>query len=668
MYIQEPDTRTHRYLKKLLTIANKNYSRKKPGYRFDEDLKSFATYIRLLAGPLAYSTIHRNFELAIPSLSTTNLFARKKAKCIFNGHLRTKELLEYLNKRNLPLAVAIAEDLTVIDGRIQYDAKSNQIVGFKTPIDKATGMPIADSYPARNIEEILKHFSSGLSAAQYVNVVMAQPLANCPAFCLLVYAKDSSNTAEDVMNRWNFIDQELAKANIKVLSVSTDSDPRYNSAMRKCSLLGHESHIFDESKKVTGKNWFRSGLSQANRKPFNFQDYVHIVTKMKNFFLKTARKPLMLPYGKYHIQISHLNYLLKHFGKDKHLLTKSVLNPVDRQNYDSVVRMCSEKVIHLLENKVPGSAGTVMFLKMIRNIIEAFSKNALDPLERLYKMWYTLFSSRIWRRFICLRKRATLKEIFLTQNCYACIEINAHNLILEMLHLKEINKPECFLPFLCNSQTCEAFFRRVRSFTSTYSTKANCSVKEILGRIDKIQLLDDISNNTQFEYPRIKSTHQFPNHTFDLPSEREILNTIIKCQTDAANDAIKLGLLEKNYSVDCFACELAPVKIKEPSNENVRDIIPRQLIPLKRVDLSNYADKFHGKVVPENSPYVELQAINSKRQIVKKTSILWLLRPEQQKLSSDRLIRVRGQVKSKSIKVLRTTMNATSKSFKTKKK
>lgn len=87
--------------------------------------KRFATYIRLQAGRLAYSTIHKNLQFAIPSLSTTNLFVRKMGDRIFDAHLRTNELLKYLKERKLELVVSLSEDATRIDGRIQYDSVRN---------------------------------------------------------------------------------------------------------------------------------------------------------------------------------------------------------------------------------------------------------------------------------------------------------------------------------------------------------------------------------------------------------------------------------------------------------------------------------------------------------------------------------------------------------------
>lgn len=106
---------------------------------------------------------------------------------------------------------------------------------------------------------------------------MAQPLANVRPFCLLLFGSDGRYTTVDVSNRWKFVEQKLSAIKIKVLTISSDSDPKYNSAMRKLSLLGGKSQLF------SNENWFNCGTNETST--FYVQDTIHIGTKMRNFFL-----------------------------------------------------------------------------------------------------------------------------------------------------------------------------------------------------------------------------------------------------------------------------------------------------------------------------------------------------------------------------------------------
>lgn len=233
------ESKTHFFLGKLLDAANRNSSRKKGGYRYDTEIKRYAAYLRMICGPLAYETIQRNLECALPSLTSTNRYI-KSANChVVEGVLRSEELLLYLKERNLPLVVSLSEDATRIIGRIQYDAATNQIIGFTLPLNHSNGMPIPYFFPARTAEEIHGHFSNENSISNLLNVIMAQPVdKNAKPFCLLAFGSDNIYTSADVANRWRFICTELKKIGITVLTVSSDSDPRYNAAMRLLSKLG----------------------------------------------------------------------------------------------------------------------------------------------------------------------------------------------------------------------------------------------------------------------------------------------------------------------------------------------------------------------------------------------------------------------------------------------
>lgn len=139
--------------------------------------------------------------------------------------------------------MALSEDATRIEGKVQYDVRTNQLIGFILPINSDSGLPIPFTFKVRSANEIVEHFSNQNPTANYVNTVMAKPVGNAPAFCLLIFGSDSKFTAREVANRWEHIISELEKLNISVLSVSSDSDPRYNSAMRQKSFLGSKSNI-----------------------------------------------------------------------------------------------------------------------------------------------------------------------------------------------------------------------------------------------------------------------------------------------------------------------------------------------------------------------------------------------------------------------------------------
>lgn len=229
------------------------------------------------------------------------------------------------------------------------------------------------------------------------------------------------------------------------------------------------------------------------------------------------------------------------------------------------------------------------------------------------------------------------------------------------------------MPWIFNSQSCEGFYRLVRSLTTVFARAANCSVKEILERIHKIQLLDDISNDsaTVFIFPRRFNTKIKSNSKkVVLPTQTEIFEMIEKSKFKAIEKAIEVGLLDEedgNLDLECDVHPLSPHRESRFIKNNTKKVKcdfnsnGLTLTNLMTISLKNYYYKFEGKEVEETSSYVEIHG-SKNRMIVKKTSLIWLLRKDPCKLSSDRLERVKsaqsnpcsiGLAKTKSKKIKR---------------
>lgn len=286
------------------------------------------------------------------------------------GVLRSDELLQYLNDLKSPKFVALSEDATRISNRAQYDPQTNQIVGFVLPLGR-NGMPSAKSYMARSAAEIEHCFyeietRKEKKLASYVNVVMAQPLvAGIPPFCLLVFGSDAKYTTKDIEKRWQFIADELKKREIKVVTFASDSDPKFNSLMKYHVNLG-------QSGTTAFPEWFNANLCfSTNFVPI--QDTIHIGTKLRNRMLGHK-----LRMGDYDVSMEHLSILEVTFTKEQHGLCSITINPKDRQEFDSVLRICDEKVIDLLPN-VEGSEGTILYLRVMDNVLRSFLDISFFP-------------------------------------------------------------------------------------------------------------------------------------------------------------------------------------------------------------------------------------------------------------------------------------------------
>lgn len=656
----------------------RNIDRLKPGYRYTEDMKLYSAYHRMLSGRLAYETFKANSQRSVPSVSAVDRFIAKEKSHLVEGVLRAEELSEYLTAMNLPRIVALSEDATRITSRIQYDSRTNELVGFVLPLAE-NGMPIAGHNVAKSAAAMEGYFHDVSTrqekkTASYLNVVMAQPLAaGIPAFCILLFGTDTKYTSAHITKRWQFIIDELRKKNIGVLAFSSDSDPKYNSVMKYHIKLGQKGE-----NNINFPEWFNANLClSTNYAPI--QDTIHIGTKLRNRLLNTTLK-----IGKYDVKVEHLESLVENFTKEKHFLCLSTIKTNDRQNFDSVLRICDEKVIDLLSN-VDGSEGTILYLRVLSNILQSFLDSRLTPIERIRKIWFSTFILRIWKKFIIqTTKRSkgkksnekkekgdgSLQDQFISQNCYACVEINAHSLVFLMLYLKERKLDHLFNTEMLGSQQCESFFRQIRSLTSTYSTVSNGSLLEIIHRITKIELQNKISHIKlkHYSFPRLgKPSGSYYPHVnrnginlsdtlIKLPSQEEIIREIELAKIEAIEYAETLGIHLKTPNQ--YACVFPkPQARKRSVVEKVQTDVESNLsrhIPetINRVEcdtvlqlfsdmnLKPFAKKVDSSSIDETSRYVKVRNNNGEILSVEKHTLCWLLGKSTSKLSSDRLIRV----------------------------
>lgn len=575
-------------LKVFVNSAERNCTRKKQGYRHDEITKMFAAFLKMVSGLLAYEILHANFPLSLPSVSTVNRFITDNGPRIVEGEMRSDELVQYLRSRNLPLVVSLSEDATRITAKVSYDPHTNQLVGFALPLDQ-NGMPVPFSFPAKHANQIQKHFanpSNFISSTVYVQ--MAQPLQeNCPPFTLMLFLTDSTFTAYNILKRWQFQALELKKKGIKIENIATDGDARPLKVMKCLSRIGRTDLSY------LNCEWFSCGGEVETTMT---QDMTHIITKARNRLLTCSR---IYPIGTKIISSTHLKTLIDSVSKDKHLLVRSDIEPKDRQNFLSAEKLCSKKVRQCLSDYVPGSEGTVLYLKTMDGVLNAYMNIKIKSTERIFLMWYSVFFFRAWRSWILnsdKTKKSTkgkpksfynLGENFISSNCYTCIEINSHALVKKVLQEdadeildetgRNILRDSSFIPNLYSSQPCESTFRQLRSMTSTYSTVVNYNMFEVVHRVKKIQLQNDIIVNSKDEikFPRFqKKLIRTSNRSSDQEYHRfEGLN---RCTIIAEIEKAKLSVISDLTSLKIdtskldFHCQVKPVfeeEITEVDND-----------------------------------------------------------------------------------------------------
>ena len=211
----------------------------------------------------------------------------------------------------------------------------------------------------------------------------------------------------------------------------------------------------------------------------HLQDMIHIGVKLKARLLKPS---IVLPMGFYLACSAHLQIITNIYGKDTHKLRNSDLNHHDRQNFGAVENIV--KAAHLLDD-IPEALGTRCYIDIIQSAVYSFLSKTMTPESRLENIWFATFMLRYWRQWILLHPTFTLQHNFITTNAYVCIEVNAHSLLSIVIRMRN-GDLRSITPWDIGSQSCEHFFRSLRSMTRTFSTIINFSLLGILQHIHRL--------------------------------------------------------------------------------------------------------------------------------------------------------------------------------------
>lgn len=398
---------------------------------------------------------------------------------------------------------------------------------------------------------------------------------------------------------------------------------------------------------MSNNQWFGS----QNWNICFMQDIIHIGTKLRNRLLKPS---VSLIIGEKIATVSHLKMLLNTRSKDDHGLTYTLICPDDRQNYDSLKRIMEPNVREALSNYVIGSEATSEYIRICDEITSSLYHEDVSPLERLSRIWRSTYFLRAWRLFLksenATRENYKINDNFITRNAYACIELNAQNLVILIRKFRDEKKSEFFIPSLFNSQPCEETFRKMRSMGTINFTKINFTLLELMHLVGRVEILNDIVYfklaDCDIKFPRNRLTNSH-SKVFDLPSDFEIKDCLHKALSIARSDAHKFGIAVTHDQIIDSELRDFQVIFSDASLNSAQDhtdlMIGRDNDgnegSLSCHSLRDYSDK---NVYPkETNRFVEV-ALKSGKKLVRKSSLIGLLSDSNDKLSSDRLKRTQN--------------------------
>lgn len=658
--------------------AVKNEDKDSKGHRYEENFKRVCCYYLMVMGPIAYQTLSAHFPF--PKMTCLKEYIYKNGFVMPEGTLQIQQLKKFLTDRKLKMKVFLSEDATRVTGKVQYDCKTNQLVGFVLPTNE-NSMPICHSFPATSADIMKKHFDKNkISTLLYTFI--AQPIEKNPAsFCLCLFGTDNSFTCDDVLKRWKYIGDILRSNGIEVMGYASDGDSRLLKAMRIKSGIGKQKTNRGRPKRVRLDNdeILPGFCGLLNSKEVVVQDTPHIVNRLRT---RIFNHSILLPIGTYLITSGHIRSLYHMLSKDKHFLTEKDVLVIDKMNFASTMRYCHPRIVQLLADNVPASEGTQAYLRIMYYITISYLSTKLNLLQRVYCAWYSIFFLRVWRYWLrSQHKKYDLQTNFITLNAYMGIEIDGHSLINLILHFLDNDSIQDFHPWQYGSQGCEGFYRNLRSMSTTHSTVVNSTVLESMHKIRRLNLQSEImaqdfeAENETIPFPRMR----YMNPSFDrindeiadintfseYPLNRDSIKEIMMiAKNDAMKDIQTLGInptasAANNIMDDVltaedkdFVDEERDINVNHPESENeVDEEIDEDTDEpaedgtdelLNMVDYSNEYDA--------DDPMCPVTKVKNSAtgitRIVKKTTYCWLLQQGVTKLSNDRLLRVQQPMKT----------------------
>lgn len=690
----------------------------------DEAINQFSMTLFLLGGQRCAEILSANLKGIIPSASTlrrriklynnnihegnflTIISGRLILTKIFLGIATLRNLKEFIVCNDLPPIVVLSEDATAIIRNREYHTGTNCIVGTSFPLDER-GLPNSQNHQANFLHDIIFQFEN-YDKATVVFVVMAQLLAEgMPAFRICVFGSNNKFTSSDVEKRSMHLEEALRETGIESLIWSADGDSRELKFMRQRLNLGYLPGCYESlkrPKKKRGKQFKKSNdprqelrikwdwfICDVLSSRIPVQDTIHEGAKLRTRFLKSE---YLIPIGNFVANREHIVAVMNSpfVGKGETGVLPSDLDLHDKMNYDAVQRLARPELIELLKKHIPDSSGTQFYLKLMYYITSSYLDRKITPLERIYRIWFCVFSFRYWRQWLKSDTAYTLQKNFVSLNSYLCCEINAHAIILVIKFLKEKKKPELFLPWYFGSQACESYFKTARSFTPVESTMVNFSCKDFIytrsSKIDATIMSVSRGRANGVCYPRHEENlkryggRESSTEAFQLPSLDEIEGIVLKARADAENelksmDMILDGAAKFDFD-DClssyrqqvvqraeectskadaahpdliddeeeFTNRIDNMAVEENSDEensNLLSLICKGKFKDYRKSLENASKKNRSSVEFkfETSPFLKLSDGAGNNTIIRKFDIVRHLENDVGKLSSDRNLRVK---------------------------
>lgn len=542
--------------------------------------------------------------------------------------------------------MVISEDASRLKAKVIYDIETNSLVGLVGEMDPVTGLPLHEQFVVKLPSEMVKYLEE-FKRAKYVELIMAEPFADgATPYVLGFFPTNNDYTAQQTVNRWQFIAAQMFQRGIKVF-LSSDGAAQLFCAQKFLNGFG-QHYDFCGYRFVADPKSFQS--TSIDKIPA-LQDPLHLTNKMKNRMFDPTNHLVM---GDYIVSSSHLQILCDNprVSKYDHQLTQTIVGSdvtKDKMNTIGTEKICRPVVVELLKKFVVSSEGTQIFLELMDNCLEAFTRHNVPARIRLFKGVYTLEFVRRWMADLIDNHQGYDSGI--TKHCHECLELNVAFLLQLVL------TGTAHLAPMCSSQACEKAFRLLRSFSPMESTMINFTMFELITQLKRVKMMSQFSSDLQssgfvFNEKHVKTvaasglSEKLSEEDCRIVIEEAVASAAAKCIEvgieTTRNELIVFKPVNLNRSSRGKSGRTLPVESEESDDDDEDD---SGAVEIGEHSLNNEMNIFKYR----NVNLIEEESIDANFKmcaddgtfvrVLKKSTLLWTIQDDPDRVSTDRLMR-----------------------------
>ena len=514
----------------ILSTISRNLRKKKEGKRYSSSTKDFYEVLLTMGGPRLCDFVAQNLDG--PHIHSTMVW-RKEGTIVFvlGGHMESIKAIADLYKKakeNMDIKTDVpyikAEDETAIIPRPEYRAESDEVWGFCGK--KGDGHICEENFVVsvgdddHAYERLVEAFAT-CQVATHSRIIMINPLHRClPRVVLLLQANCNRFTHNEVLHQWLTLDTLCESILDPVLGPgighACDGDTRRRKLMLNQAMSGNQHRYRPVSVELGFIMSARIELSPAGKrivKDLYDQDSIHNDKKIINPLDHPTR---VLRLGRYSAHMNHLRLVMTTFPPSIHGLRADDVSRKDRQKWEVVQRLKFLSVHKCLLDIVDGNNGatkdisvygTWAFLYVAWHYTELFFSLHASLRERVkYAAFVVIFFS-LWRNWVILTDGLTLKENFLTSECFQDVLLSCHFAVILISYFRdEYPDLECPLD-LTGTDCCERYFSENGSFVKNRHNYTFLDMHTSLGYMNRLQVIK--ATNPDIKFPNRKHNNDF---------------------------------------------------------------------------------------------------------------------------------------------------------------